>query len=138
MTRLISMPAMLLMLHGCAAIQREEQPWSFVTAVGGLELGSPVHSSNQWELPVRADVSGLHAVTNKPTTMNSGLVCDATKARIEGQDILLVVVTTAPHGTVSSSCPAAKLGALAPGHYNVLYGKTRSEGEALGTIDVGL
>jgi hypothetical protein len=138
MTRNLCSLAILVTLHGCAAVLREERPWSFVTAIGGLELAPPVHLKSRWELPVRVDVTGLHAITNEPTIMNSGLVCDATKARVEGRDSRIVIVTTIPHGDVSTLCPSAKLGALAPGQYNILYGANRAEGVPLGVINVEL
>lgn len=125
-----------LTLCGCAPLMREEQPWSFVAATGGLELGSPVRVDGRWELPIRANVSGLEAIANKPTTMNSGMVCDETRARVEGRDIFLVIVTTVPHGDASARCPAAKLGALEPGQYIVLYGSRRAESVRLGAIDL--
>jgi hypothetical protein len=138
MKRFLGSLAILIALHGCATVTTKERSWSFVTAVGGLALAAPVHVGNRWELPVRADVSGLRAITNEPTTMNSGLVCDATRADVKGRDILIVIVTTMPHGNATSACPAAKLGALDPGQYNILYGPNRAEGVKLGTIDVAL
>lgn len=127
-----------LALTGCNALTGEERPWSFVTSVGGLEISPPVHKGESWLLPVRADVSGLQAITHKPTTMNSGLVCDFTKARVKGQDIFIVIVTTLPHEGATSVCPAATLGALEPGQYNVWYGSNRTEGVQVGTVDVAL
>ena len=130
--------AILVTLYGCAAVMTQEQSWSFVTAVGGLEFATPVHVNNRWELPIRADVSGLRAITTEPTTMNSGLVCDSTKANIEGRNIFIVIVTTIPHGKATSVCPAADLGVLVPGQYNVLYGASIAEGVKLGAVDVAL
>lgn len=119
-----------------ASVLSEARPWAFVTAVGGLEIGRPVQLDQRWQLPVHADVSGLHAITKSPTTMNSGLVCASTKARVEGRNVFIVIVTSAPHDNASSSCPAADLGSLAPGKYNVLYGSNQADGVRLGTIDV--
>jgi hypothetical protein len=138
MTRhLVVLPA-LLMLHGCSLAFAEERSWSFVTAVGGLEVGKPVQSSGRWSLPIRADVSGLKTITNKPTTINSALVCEVVKARVKDQDIFLILKTTLAHGDATSICPAAKLGRLATGRYNVWYGAPRAKGISLGTIDVAL
>lgn len=123
-------------LCGCTSPMRKEQPWSFVTATGGLELGSPVSVDGRWELPIRANVSGLETITLAPTTMNSGLVCDETRTRVEGRDIFLLIVTTLPHGEASARCPAAKLGALESGRYDILYGSHRAESVRLGTIDL--
>ena len=129
---------MLVLLDGCAAAMREEKSWSFVTSVGGLAWASPIHENDRWKLPVRADVSGLQAITNAPTTMNSGLVCDETRAHVDGRDIFIVIVTTIPHGSSTSACPAANLGVLEPGQYNILYGSNSREGVKLGTVDVAL
>ncbi len=130
--------ATLALLAACAAAMSEEKSWSFVTSVGGLAWDRPIHEDDGWKLPVRADVSGLQAITNAPTTMNSGLVCDKTRARVDGRDIYIVIVTTIPHGNATSACPAANLGVLEPGQYNVLYGSRGREGVKLGTVDVAL
>ena len=138
MKPLLTFLSVLFMLHGCAAVLAEERPWSFVTAVGGLEVGTPVRSNETWLLPVRADVSGLQAITNRPTTLNSAVVCEAVKAHFQGQDIFLILETTVAHDAATSRCPAAKLGKLAGGHYDVWYGASRAEGISLGTVDVAL
>src|SRR5262245_46844936 len=101
MKPLLAIPTILLALNGCASVLAREQPWSFVASVGGLEVGTPVHRQSRWELPVRADVSGLQAITHAPTAMNSGLVCDAVKAHIKGREIYLALTTTVLHRDAS-------------------------------------
>src|SRR5688572_9643837 len=134
MTRYLFVLPALLILQGCSLAFAEERPWSFVTAIGGLEVGTPIQSSGRWSLPIRADVSGLQTITNKPTTINSALVCEVVKARVKGQDIFLILKTTLAHGDATSICPAAKLGRLAPGRYSVWYGASRTKGISLGAI----
>jgi hypothetical protein len=136
-SRLNFMSSLVLAL-GCAVAQAEEQPWAFVTAVGGLEPGTPVKLGGRWSLPIRADVSGLQSIKNKPTTMNSALVCTAVKAQVRGNDIFLLVETSVTHGTATSSCPNADLGHLAGGSYNVWYGKAQAKGIPLGAVRIAL
>ncbi len=128
----------VVLWFGCSTALGGEQPWSFVTSVGGLTVGTPVQSDGGWLLPIQADVSGLKAVTTKPTTLNSALVCEAVKANVKGQDIFLMLKTALVHGDATSACPAAKLGKLPNGSYSVWYGTSRSAGISLGTVRVAL
>jgi len=138
MKRPLTILSFLLLAHGGTVALAKERPWSFVTAVGGLEVGTPVQTNGAWSLPIRADVSGLQAITNKPTTMNSALVCEAVKAQVKGNDIFLVLETGVADGTATSTCPAAKLGRLANGRYNVWYGRSQAESVSLGAVHVAL
>jgi hypothetical protein len=138
MARLLVVLPVLAMLHGCSTAFAEKRPWSFVTAVGGLKVESPVHSSGRWFLPIQADVSGVRTITARPTTINSSLICEAVTVRVKGQDIFLVLETALAHGDATSVCPVAKLGRLATGRYNVWYGTSRAEGVSLGAVDVAL
>ena len=122
MNRRLVLLASVLVLSGCSLVMREEQPWAFVTSVGGLELGVPVLEKNRWKLPIRADVSGLQSITVEPTLRNSGLVCEKTKAYVQGRKIVILIVTTIPHGDANPVCTAADLGAIRPGQYEVFYG----------------
>jgi hypothetical protein len=138
MKRLLNSLSSLVLVLGCAVAHAAERPWSFVTAVGGLEVGTPVQSNGRWSLPIRADVSGLQAFTNTPTTMNSALVCKAVRAQVKGNEIFLILETSVAHGTATSSCPDANLGHLATGSYNVWYGTPHAKGASLGTVRVAL
>jgi len=135
-TLLTTALAFVAMLCACATASSKEQSWKFVESVGGLEIGAPVQVDRRWHLPVRADVSGLHAITHAPTTMNSGLVCNSSKARVKGTDIFLVIVTTLPHDGAKAACPSANLGSIVPGQYSVFYGTDRVGGVKLGSIDI--
>ena len=60
-------------LIGC--VTSEHATWNFVQAVGGIKVGDPQSVTNgEWAVPVECDVSGLTAVTTKPTTLNNNLV----------------------------------------------------------------
>jgi hypothetical protein len=109
--------ALLVALNNAHA---EDRDWPFVSSVGGMAIGEPTKSGAGWELPINADVSGLRQVTDKPTLLNSALVCDI-KATIAGDTITLVLQTGLVHKGKSSACPAAKLGSLSPGTYQVNY-----------------
>jgi hypothetical protein len=138
MKRSLNFLSSVVLVLGCAVAHAEERLWSFVTDVGGLEVRTPVQSNGRWLLPVRADVSGLQAITNKPTIMNSALVCTAVKAEVKGSDIFLVLETSVAFGTATSSCPDADLGQLAGGSYNVWYGTLQAKRISLGTVRVAL
>ncbi len=138
MKRPLASLASLAFVLGCVVAHAEQRPWSFVTAVGGIQVGTPVQTNGKWSLPIRADVSGLQAITNKPTTMNSALVCEAVKAQVKGNDIFLIIETGVAHGTATSSCPDANLGQLANGSYNVWYGTSQAKGVSLGSVRVAL
>lgn len=105
---------------GCS-FAGEPQGWGFVQSVGGIEVGTPTKTDGFWVLPVRSDVSGLQAITVKPTTLNSGLACAGIKASIKSASIYLTVITSAASPSSSSQCPSAQLGALSPGNYSVFY-----------------
>jgi hypothetical protein len=130
------MLALVSLVAACAAASAQQRPWKFVEAAGGLQIAAPVHVDHRWQLPVRADVSGLHAITHAPTTANSGLMCNASKARVKGTDVFLVIVTTLPHDGATPSCPSADLGDIAPGQYSVFYGTDLASGVKLGTMDI--
>jgi hypothetical protein len=137
MKRYVTVLSVLLIL-GCSLAFAEDQPWSFVKAVGGLKVGAPVQSKDGWLLPIQADVSGSKAITTKPTTINSAIACKSVNARVKGQDIFLVIATTLAHGGMTSDCPAAKLGKLTSESYNVWYGTSRAKENSLGSVRVAL
>ena len=47
-------------------------------AKGGIAIDPAKLIGVRWMLPVRVDVSGLHSITLKPTTLNSALACQGT------------------------------------------------------------
>ena len=113
------------------------ESWGFVQSIGGMIVEAPVHSKDGWVLPVRANVSGLETITQKPTTMNSALICKYTEARIEENSIYLTLVTGITHKGASPRCPPAELGNIVSGKYRVFY---RGPGESpfsLREVEIG-
>ena len=125
------------LLSGCALVP-EERSWEFVTSVGGIAVDAPQSTSKGLVLPVRADVSGLQAITNAPTTLNSIMSCSATRAKVGGQEILITISTSLLREGGSSRCPPARLGKLGPGQYTVLYGAERTDAKPIGVVHVAL
>ena len=125
------------LLSGCGLVPKE-QPWEFVTSVGGIAVDPPQASPSGVTLPVRADVSGLQTISNKPTALNSIMECSLTRARVQGREILVTISTSLLRDGGSSRCPPAKLGRPAAGRYTVLYGSTRENARPIGVVDVAL
>jgi hypothetical protein len=126
-----------LLLAGCGLVPKE-QSWEFVISVGGITVDPPQVTPSGLTLPVRADVSGLQTISNKPTTLNSIMACSLTQAKVEGREILVTISTSLLREGGSSQCPPAKLGKLAAGRYSVLYGSTRADAKPIGMVDVAL
>lgn len=110
--------------------------WEFLQSVGGIRLGEAVKRENGvWMLPVFCDVSGLTTVTQKPTTMNSGLVVTGMLYQVSGSEIRISVVLNTPLSTSRSSrCTEVTLGGINTGEYRVLYEEQNRSTHALGTI----
>lgn len=125
------------LLPACAQVPKQ-RPWAFVTSVGGIAVEQPQATVMGLILPVRADVSGLQKISNEPTTMNSVISCSASRARVEGQNILLTISTSLLRDGGSSACPPARLGMLPAGRYSVLYGSKRDGAVPIGVVDVAL
>ncbi len=116
----------------------QEQGWSFVQSVGGIRIEAPVKVAGVWTLPLTTNVSGLETVTNSPTVLNSGLVCKATHAVVEGFNIYISIVTDYAGEGKSAVCSSAKLGALLPGEYTIFYRRTNENPVYLGKVAVGV
>jgi len=121
-----------LAAHACC------EAWSFVRSVGGIAVEEPRQIEGSWSLPIRANVSGLETITEKPTALNSALGCKATHAAVERNNIYLTLETSLPTKKINATCPAASLGRIAPGTYTVFY---RGPGEPpilLREVHIGL
>ena len=116
------------------AVCSEAKDWAFVQSVGGIALGAASVSEEKWSLAVRANVSGLEEVTVKPTLLNSALICESTTASVQGNDIYLTINTGLVRDDFSASCPAAKLGRVKEGSYQVFYKSPNGEAQRLGEI----
>jgi hypothetical protein len=110
--------------------------WSFIQSAGGIRVGAPEKKeNNSWLLPVVCDVSGLNAITQKPTSINSGLVVTKVLHRVEGNEILISVALNAPltkNGT--SRCRDIVLANISSGAYKVLYAEPSKAAYAIGTV----
>ena len=114
------------------------ESWEFVQSVGGIAVGMPSHGTNGWVLPVRANVSGVEAITANPTTLNSALICEETLAAVEGPNIYITITSAPVRPKNSPRCPPVALGEMPRGQYNVFY---RGPGELpihIGEVPVGL
>jgi len=118
MKQLVSFAVLLLV--ACSALA-EPRSWSFVQSVGGIAVDQPIQKDGAWLLPVISDVSGLQAITVKPSQLNSGLACQAVESTVEGASIFIVIATTIAGSGRTAQCPPAALGSPAPGIYSVFY-----------------
>ncbi len=119
------------------AICSEPKDWAFVQSVGGIALGATSVIDEQWSLDVRANVSGLEEVTVKPTLLNSALICESTTASVQSNDIYLTINSGLVREGYSASCPAAKLGRVNQGSYQIFYKSPNGESQRLGEIMLG-
>jgi hypothetical protein len=114
------------------------ESWGFVQSVGGIAVGMPSHRVEGWVLPVRADVSGLEAITANPNTLNSALICEETRAAVEGLNIYVTITSALARPNNSPRCPPVALGEMSRGQYSVFY---RGPGEPpvrIGEVSLGL
>lgn len=121
-----------------SALTRSSCDWQFIQSVGGIAVGPPQRDQRgHVMLPVRCDVSGTQRITRRPTHINSALVCETPVVRIRDGTIFLTIRTTvAGNPKLSSRCPTADLGALAPGRYSVIYRSPGGTNHPLGSIDI--
>ena len=124
-------------IAGCAALA-EPRTWAFVTSVGGISIQAPQRSGKGWVLPVLANVSGIEAITVKPTLINSALICENTRAVVEGRSIFLTIETGLARKGTEVRCPPGVLGSIAPGRYRVFYQGPGESAVPLGFVDVAL
>jgi len=87
---------------------------------------------------VLANVSGIEAVTVKPTLVNSALICENTRAVVEERSIFLTIETGLVRKGTEARCPPAVLGSIAPGRYQVFYQGPAESAVPLGFVDVAL
>lgn len=118
------------------AVCSEPKDWAFVQSVGGIALGAATVSEEKWSLAVRANVAG-EEITVKPTHANSALICESTTASIQGNSIYLTINAGLVREGYSASCPAANLGKVKEGSYQVFYKSPNGEPQKLGEILLG-
>ena len=135
---MIRLTLLCLTITGCATTLAEPRTWSFVTSVGGISIQTPQRSEKGWVLPVLANVSGIEAVTAKPTLLNSALICENTRAVVQGRSIFVTIETGLVRKGTVVRCPSAELGSIAPGRYQVFYRGPGESAVPLGFVDVAL
>lgn len=112
--------------------------WNFVQGVGGIRIMAPVGAGAEARLPIECDVSGLHAITCRPTLLNSGLVIRSVHTSMAEGAIYLRVVTSLPgDGLQPGGVHFADLSRLKPGAYTVYYGRRGDRSHPLGSIRLG-
>lgn len=97
--------------------------WDFMQAVGGIKVETKAKKKDKSiYLPINCDVSGLSAITKKPTTMNSGISVYKIKTKVENNQILVTIII-GPIGLTNSTpmCQSEKLNNVPPGKYDVFY-----------------
>ena len=115
----------------------DAQDWDFVQKTGGIRISNPIKKDGKIVLPVEYDVSGLTAVTQKPTLMNSGMTVRKIELKRKGTQIIIRVVTqVAEKGTHAGPVHYADLDDLPPGKYQVYYGTAGDAGKNLGEIEI--
>ena len=127
---------LVVTLFAPSVVLPHEQPWSFVQAVGGLTVEAPRRTNGGIELPMHVDVSGLTTVTHRPTTINSGLICTATRVKVVAQTMHLTIETGPPRLGGSGVCPPAQLGVVPPGVYTVYYGTATNDSTLIGRVTI--
>lgn len=110
--------------------------WDFIQSVGGIRLGAlEKKAEDSWVLPVVCDVSGLTEVTQKPTTMNSGLVVTRMLYHVIGNEIYISVALSLPLNTRSTHrCTEITLNGIKSGDYKILYGEPNKAARELGVV----
>lgn len=121
---------------GAAAELRD---WKFVQSVGGLKVGPARRlQDGRVLLPIHCDVSGLRAITRRPTTLNSGLRCLPPRVEVRtGESIIYLTIRTGPAtGGAKASSPPADLGQAMPGEYALRYRDPNGRSRRLRQITV--
>jgi hypothetical protein len=108
-------------------------------SVGGIQVGEAQQTApGFWSVPIFCDVSGLKTVTQKPTTMNSGLVVTKVLQQVQDFELRISVVTnTALSGNASSTCPTVTLAQARPGTYTVVYLERDRATHKIGVVTLG-
>jgi len=122
-----------------AALLGEERDWEFIQSVGGIEIGEPMFINDNWQLPIKCNVSGLKAITVKPTTLNSGLVWADTEVRFKDTEIHISIETALTGmSSKTASCGPAELGKLKSGVYIIKYLSPDMSTNYIGEVNIGL
>jgi hypothetical protein len=103
-------------------ITKKNADWYFIQEVGGIKTGIPLDTEDGIYLPVDCNVSGSDSITLIPRQINSAIVCNKIKSRINGNKIILtVIIGMAQINDGDCLCKAVNIGDLQPGNYEVYY-----------------
>jgi hypothetical protein len=98
--------------------------WSFIQSVGGLQIGKTLQAKQYaWTMELACDLTGHETFTQKPTTVDSGMLIQKTVIATQGNDILIsliispVVWTTNPD---RAKCKTVTIEST-PGFHQVYY-----------------
>ena len=126
--------ALLLVIVVCFlffSFTQKSRDWDFIQKVGGIKTENPLATEDGLYLPVMCNVSGTDSITNKPTLLNSALICKKIRVDHQGNKIYLTVITGLPVlGKATCNCKAVDIGNLDNGSYDVYY-KDKSSSEHL-------
>jgi len=113
------------------------ESWAFMEAIGGISVDTPTRDlRGSVILPVHCNVSGLQAITQEPTQVNSALVVQSIETRVVETTIYLSVHTGLVSKGGTCRCTAVDLGDIPAGSYVVVYHGSDREKHALGSVDV--
>lgn len=126
MKRPLSILLITPLLVGCAScaslLTSRGQSWDMIQSVGGLRVDDPTRQPDGTTfLPVVCNVSGLDAITVKPTTINSALVVKKTTARFRKNRIQIQIVTCVVDNKHTPTSKGVDLGTPLSGIYQVEY-----------------
>ncbi|MGI9286942.1 MAG: hypothetical protein ACR2P1_16270 [Pseudomonadales bacterium] len=136
----------LALIAVCAAAQsasfndRFDQPvsWEFMQNRGGIALEPAFREAGHWFLPVRCNVSGIKAITTTPRILHAKRAWRRTSAVIEDGRIYVVIVATKQGLKAPSAvCGPAKLEAVQPGDYEVIYRDPDGSLHSMGKVSIG-
>jgi hypothetical protein len=69
--------------------------WSFIQSVGGLQIGKTLQEKQfAWSMEIFCDLSGHQTFTQRPTTVDSGMIIQKTLVEAKGYDIFISLVTS--------------------------------------------
>jgi len=126
MNKHLAMLLIIPLLAGCTScaslLTSRGQSWGMIQSVGGLRVDDPAKQPDGTTfLPVVCNVSGLEAITVKPTTINSALVVKKTTAKFKKDRIQIQIVTCVVDDKHTSVSKGVNLGNISSGVYQVEY-----------------
>ena len=132
--------ALIVVIVGCFlffSFTQESRDWDFIQKVGGIKTEKPFETEDGLYLPVTCNVSGTDSITNKPTELNSALVCKKIRVDHEDNKIYLTVITGLPiSSNTTCNCKAVNIGNLDNGSYDVYYKDKSSSEHQIGHFDL--